>query len=280
VLPFKTEDSEPRLHVTRKGIRIAYYLQGAGEPLVLIRGYGNAGSMWYQQTPALSRAFKVISFDNRDTGNSDRVAGPYTISDLAEDTLSLIESLNLGPVHLLGLSMGGMVAMEAALRTPSLVKTLILAGTACNADQGLTVDPEVLALFATLPELSDEENVRRSLPAFFSDRTLEDQGFIDEYVRRSLAQRPPLTTFQRHSQAMQGFDCCRRIREVTRPALIQHGGADRLLPVENALLLEKRIPQARLAVYEGLGHLFLMEDPDTFNADVQRFIQESSSDQQ
>jgi len=77
--------------------------------------------MWYSQVPTLSRAFRVITFDNRDTGNSDRVAEPYTISDLAGDALSLIESLDLGPVHLLGLSMGGMVAMEAALRKPSLI---------------------------------------------------------------------------------------------------------------------------------------------------------------
>ena len=224
--------------------------------------------MWYPQVPALSRAFQVFTFDNRDTGNSDRVAEPYTLSDLAGDTLSLIESLNLGPVHLMGLSMGGMVALEAALKKPSLVKTLVLAGTACNADRGLTSDPEVLALFATLPELSDEENVRRSLPAFFCPRTLEDQEFIDEYVRRSLAQRPPLTTFLRHSQAMRGFDCCSRLPHLRVPTFIQHGGADRLLPVENAHILKEKIPQARLAVYEGLGHLFLMEAPGTCNADV------------
>ena len=123
MLPFKTDNLEPRWPVTRKGIRIAYYLQGAGEPLVLIRGYGNAASM-------------------------------------------------------------------------------------------------------------------------------------------------------------RGFDCCKRIQKVDRPTLIQHGGADRLLPVENAFLLEKRIPQARLIIYEGLGHLFLMEDPDTTNADVQQFIRESSANHQ
>ena len=126
---------------------------------------------------------------------------------------------------------------------PSLVKTLILAGTACNADRGLTSDPEMLALFATLPELSDEENVRRSLPAFFSALTLEDKAFLDDYVGRSLAQRPPLTTFLRHSQAMQGFDCCDRLSPLSVPTLIQHGGADRLLPVENAFLLKEKIPR-------------------------------------
>ena len=69
MLPFKTDDPELRLHATRKGIRIAYYLQGRGEPLVLIRGYANAASMWYQQVAALSQAFQVITFDNRDTGS-------------------------------------------------------------------------------------------------------------------------------------------------------------------------------------------------------------------
>jgi 3-oxoadipate enol-lactonase len=277
VLPFNSIDARPRLHVSRGGMKIAYYLQGQGEPLALIRGYGNAASMWYHQVPTLSRNFQVLTFDNRDTGNSDRVAEPYKISDLAGDVLSLIEALNLGPVHLLGLSMGGMIALEAALVQPALVRTLILAGTACNADRGLTTDPEVLALFATLPELSDEANVRRSLPAFFSDRTLGNRAFLDDYVRRSLDQRPPLTTFLRHSQAMQGFDCCARLRRLGVPTLIQHGGADRLLPVENAFLLKEMIPRARLAVYEGLGHLFLMEDPDTFNADVQLFIRQFAS---
>jgi 3-oxoadipate enol-lactonase len=276
-MSFNHGGDQPRWHVTRPGIKIAYYLQGAGEPLVLIRGYSNAASMWYQQVAALSRAFQVITFDHRDTGKSDRVAEPYTIADLAGDTLSLIEALNLGSVHLLGLSMGGMVAMEAALMKPSLVKTLILAGTACNADRGLTSDPEVLALFATLPELSDEENVRRSLPAFFSALTLGDKSFLDDYVCRSLAQRPPLTTFLRHSQAIQGFDCCDHLTQLRVPTLIQHGEADRLLPVENALLLKERIPDARLVIYEGLGHLFLMEDPGTCNADVQLFIQEASA---
>jgi pimeloyl-ACP methyl ester carboxylesterase len=276
-MSFNHGGDQPWWHVTRGGIKIAYYLQGAGEPLVLIRGYGNAASMWYHQVAALSRAFQVITFDNRDTGNSDRVAEPYVISDLAEDTLSLIESLNLGPVHLAGLSMGGMIAMEASLKKPSLVKSLILAGTACNADRGLTSDPEILALFATLPELSDEENVRRSLPAFFSALTLEDKPFLDDYLGRSLAQRPPLTTFLRHSQAMQGFDCCDRLSQLSVPTLIQHGGADRLLPVENAFWLREKISDARLVIYGGLGHLFLMEDPGTCNADLQFFVQQASA---
>ena len=76
---------------------------------------------------------------------------------------------------------------------------------------------------------------------------------------------------------MQGFDCCDRLTQLRVPTLIQHGGADRLLPVENAFLLKEKIPDARLAVYEGLGHLFLMEDPGTFNADLQLFLQQATA---
>ncbi len=80
-----------------------------------------------------------------------------------------------------------------------------------------------------------------------------------------------------NAASMQGFDCCDRLTQLRVPTLIQHGGADRLLPVENAFLLKEKIPDARLAVYEGLGHLFLMEDPGTFNADLQLFLQQATA---
>ena len=92
--------------------------------------------MWYTQVPQLSEYFKVITFDNRDTGNSDRVAVPYTIADMAGDLIALIEHLGLGPVHLLGISMGGMIAQQTVLSRPDLVKTLILGCTTCNAATG------------------------------------------------------------------------------------------------------------------------------------------------
>jgi pimeloyl-ACP methyl ester carboxylesterase len=276
VLPSTTNDLEPRLHVTREGVRLAYYEEGRGQTLVLIRGYANAASMWYPQVPALGRFFRVITFDNRDTGNSDRVAAPYTLADLAADLVSLLEALNTGPAHLLGLSMGGMIAQETALIRPDLVQTLMLAGTACDSDRGLTTDPEILKLFATLPELTPEENVRRSLPLFFSPATLEKREVIDVYVRRSLEQRPPLATFERHSRALQGFNRCAEIHQIRCPTLILHGDADRLLPPWNAERLQEGIPGAELSLYAGLGHLFLMEDPDSFNQDVLDFIQKAA----
>ena len=260
------------LYVTPQGIKIAYYTDGQGEPLVLVRGYATAASMWYAQVPELRRWFRVITFDNRDTGNSDRVEAPYSISEMADDTIGLIEHLNLGPVHLLGVSMGGMIAQQTAIRRPDLVKTLILACTTCNSGQGMATDPEVLKLFATLPELSEEENVRRSLPVFFSARSLGQKELIDRYVRESLAQRPPLTTFARHTRAIQGFDLCQELHRIAAPTLIQHGRGDRLLPWANAERLKALMPQARLIGYEGLGHLFFMENPPAVNGDIREFI--------
>jgi pimeloyl-ACP methyl ester carboxylesterase len=269
-------DAEAGWHVTREGVRISYYMQGRGEPLVLIRGYANAASMWYPQIPFLRGHFRVVTFDNRDTGDSDRVETPYAIADLAADLESLLEFLGLGPVHLLGLSMGGMIAQEVALGRPDLVQTLLLAGTACDADRGLTGDPEVLKLFVTLPELTAEENTRRSLPLFFSPPGLKNRRLIDEYVRRSLEQRPPFTTFERHSRALQGFNRCAEISQIRCPTLILHGDADRLLPPRNAVRLQEGIPGSALKMYAGLGHLFLMEDADSFNRDVLTFIRNAA----
>lgn len=257
----------------RDGIKIAYYLEGEGEPLILIRGYANAASMWYTQVPQLSRFLKVITFDNRDTGNSDRVERSYTVMDMAGDVVSLVEHLSLGPVHLLGISMGGMIAQQVTLLRPDLVKSLILGCTTCHSGRGLTSDPQVLELFTTLPELSDEANVRRSLPVFFSAETINQHPeIIEEFVRKSLAQRPPLETFARHSQAMRGFDVCGQLNRITCPTLILHGEGDRLLPVANGEELKEGISQAHLKKYPGLGHLFFMEEPEAFNNDVLAFI--------
>jgi 3-oxoadipate enol-lactonase len=271
-LPFS--DEEAQVFLKRDGIKIAYTLEGQGEPLLLIRGFATSAAMWYTQVPQLSEHFTVITLDNRDTGNSDRVAKPYTIKDMAGDVIALIEYLDRGAVHLLGISMGGMIAQQVALLRPDLIKCLMLGCTACDSGRGLTTDPKVVELFATLPELTDEANVRRSLPVFFSPQTFKLRpDIIEEFVQKSTAQRPPLETFARHGQAMQGFQVCDQLHRITRPTLIQHGGADLLLPLFNAEELKERIPGSRLKIYEGLGHLFLMEDPETFNKDVLDFIQ-------
>jgi pimeloyl-ACP methyl ester carboxylesterase len=257
---------------TSKGVRIAYYVEGQGQPLLLIRGYANSAAMWYTQVPELSAWFKVVSFDNRDTGGSDRIETPYTVADMADDAVALIEYLDLGPVHIFGVSMGGMMAQHLALIRPDLVKTLVLGCTTCNSAKGLTRDADTRALFATLPELSDEENVRRSLPVFFSPESLSRKALIDDYVAQSLAQRPPPDTFARHSQAIAGFDVCSQVERIKAPALIQHGSQDRLLPVTNAYQLKDLIPRSELKVYEGLGHLYFMEDPGACNRDIRDFI--------
>jgi pimeloyl-ACP methyl ester carboxylesterase len=261
------------MFTTSKGIRIAYYIQGQGQPLLLIRGYANSASMWYTQAPELSAWFEVITFDNRDTGNSERVETPYTVLDMAEDTIDLIEHLRLGPVNIFGVSMGGMMAQHLAISRPDLVKNLVLGCTTCHSGKGLTTDPEVKVLFATLPELSDEANVRRSLPVFFSPESLAQKETIDDYVRRSLAQRPPLETFARHSQAIAGFDLCGQVPRISAPTMIQHGSHDRLLPVFNAFQLKELLPGAELKVYEGLGHLYFMENAGACNRDIRDFIQ-------
>ena len=264
--------------VTVNGVKIAFYEQGAGEPLVLIRGYTQNAAMWYDQVPDLSREFRVITYDQRDTGNSQAVDAPYTVADMAEDVAGVIRTSNVGPVHLFGLSMGGMIAQALTLSHPDLVKTLILGCTTCSLKTGFTQDPKVLAQFVTDPDLSDEENARKSLPALFSPQTLSGaKDVADRYAREALANRPPLATFVRHQAAMQSFNVCDQLHRIAVPTLIAHGTGDQLLPVKNAHQLKELIPHAKLKLYEGLGHLYFHEAPATVNRDIIEFIKQAHS---
>ena len=261
----------PTIHAN--GLNIAYHEQGDGEPLILIRGYANSGALWYDQVPELSAHFRVIAMDNRGTGESDKPEEPYTIADMAGDVIGLIEKLDLGSAHLLGISMGGMIAMQAALDAPHAVRSLVLGCTTCSGTRGFNPDPKVAEMFKTLPELSDEENVRRSIPVLFSEKTIRERPEIcDRYVRESLKHRPPMSTFVNHIKAISRFDLCERLSEIRQPTLILHGDGDLLILSDMARVLHEAIPDSRMELVPGLGHLFFMEQAAAFNRSVIAFL--------
>ena len=264
--------------VTVNGVKIAYYEEGSGEPLVLIQGYTQCAAMGYDQTPDLSREFRVITYDQRDVGNSQAVETPYKVADMAEDVAGVIRALKLDSVHIFGLSMGGMIAQVLTINHPDLVKTLILGCTTCNLQTGFTQNPEVLEQFVTDPTISDEENVRKSLPAVLSPQTLAGAGdLVDRYVRLALANRAPKAAFVRHQAAMKELNICDRLSRITAPTLIQHGTGDLVLPVKNAHQLKEHIPHAEMKLYEDVGHLYFKEAAATVNRDVIDFIKRAHS---
>src|SRR5258707_1069095 len=114
------------------GIEIYYEVHGSGEPLLLIIGLGTNATGWYLQIPGFSKEYRVIAFDNRGAGRSENPNEPYTMPQMAEDAIGVLDTLGVDAAHVFGMSLGGMIAQELALRHPERVKTLSLGGTMCG----------------------------------------------------------------------------------------------------------------------------------------------------
>jgi len=130
-----------------QGIDLYYEVHGAGYPLVLIRGFGSNLDHWYCQTPAFSSRYRVVTFDNRGIGRSEKPDVPYTISMMAGDTAGLMDAIGVSKAHILGISMGGMIAQEIALRYPQRVHGLVLACTHCGGDRAVRPSEEIARVF-------------------------------------------------------------------------------------------------------------------------------------
>src|SRR3990172_4684489 len=109
-------------HTRAPGFRMQYEMQGEGDPLLLINGLGSDRSEWLFQLPAFGRLFRVVAFDNRGTGGSEAPPGPYSTSQMADDAAALLTHLEIGRAHVLGVSLGGMIAQEVALRHPETTR--------------------------------------------------------------------------------------------------------------------------------------------------------------
>ena len=238
-----------------------YDTQGQGEPLLLIMGYRGSSFMWGEELLALLAChFQVISFDNRGTGLSDKPETLYTIPMMADDAAGLLRHLGVHRAHVFGVSMGGMIAQELALRHPQMVRRLILGCTSCGGPHAVIAPLEVLAKLLPPPDLPREEAIRRQWTVMFSARFLEtQQAFLDRLTQRALLYHAPPQTSLRHLMAVQRFNTYGRLGLVTAPTLIMTGAEDLIVPPANSLLLAARIPRAHVSILDDTGHGFFWE---------------------
>jgi pimeloyl-ACP methyl ester carboxylesterase len=249
--------------VQANGINIYYVEEGQGPPLLMIMGFGGQHHSWGDETVRLlSRHFRTIRFDNRGTGHSDKPQVEYSIAMMADDAAGLLQALGLSRAHVYGVSMGGMIAQELALRHPHLVGGLVLGCTTPGWAKGVPPRPEVIQLMMPEPGLSREEQIRKSWPAICSPRFLEEgREFLELMLRRSLENPTPVDTMNRQAAAIQAFDSYDRLPQIRAPTLIIHGDQDVLIPPQNAYILHERIPGSRLVIIEGAGHVYFWEKP-------------------
>ncbi len=245
-------------------IELAYERSGSGSPLLLIMGMSGTALHWGEPfLEPLRREFDVIAYDHRGVGASSRLDGPVTIVEMAEDAAGLLDALGLGSAHVMGISMGGMIAQELALAHPGLVRTLTLGCTYCGGEGSSLTEPEVMQPLVEAMLSGDRERaLRAGFEVNVSAEMAKDDELYGRYVAIAAQRAVAVPVVMAQLQACVAHDTNARLPALTMPTLIVHGTDDQLLPVGNGRLIASRIPGSSLEILDGVGHLFFWEQPD------------------
>lgn len=255
------------------GGKFFYAEKGEGEPLVFLNGLSGDHAYWMGQVRAFARQYRCLAVDNRDVGQSAYAAGPYTVRDMAGDVAELLDRLGAAPAHVVGLSLGGMIAQELALAWPERVRSLTLACTLGRADAWFRA---TLAAFELIRRhVADTAAFFEAiLPWWVSHRYLanaEPATWLTWLLRQNpYPQR--LDGFLRQIQATGGHDALDRLAQIRCPVLVLAGEDDSVAPPRYARQIVAQVPQARLVVLPGVGHAPPLEDPGPFNSRLAEFL--------
>ncbi len=252
------------------GVRIAFEVQGAGEPLLLVQGLGYGGSGWGPARELLAEHLRVVSYDSRGFGESDAPPGPYTTAQLAGDAVGVLEAAGVERAHVVGISLGGMVAQELALLSPDRVRTLVLCSTTPGGATAFPMPEVTVALMGSARQLDPEVAQRRFVVNALSPDPPDE--LVDEIVAYRAAHPPDPAGWWALAGAGAAHDAAARLGEIRMPTLVVHGTEDNVVDVRNARLLADTIDGARLELFEGVGHLLPWERPREFTALVEEFV--------
>jgi pimeloyl-ACP methyl ester carboxylesterase len=268
----------PPRFATVSGRRLAYEEVVPARPprtVLLLCGIGAKRQGWYRQLPVLGARMRAIALDYRDVGDSDAAVEPYAISDLADDVAGFASALGIARCSLVGISMGGFIALELALARPDLVDRLVLVVTSAGGPGHVSTSPEIMRLL--MPgdeEVETGAGARRVCSAVagpgFAERHPEA---IEEFV--AIARHNPMSrdAYLRQLGACRAHDVADRLDGIAAPTLVIHGDADPLVPLANGLALAERIAGAELIVHPGVGHIPEVECADEFNRELIAFLE-------
>jgi len=245
---------------------------GEGEPLLLIEGLGQSMWAWREQIPVFAGHYRTIAFDTRGTGRSPVPDESYGIDELAQDAGDVLDGRTASVV---GLSMGGYVALTLALARPELVRSLVLVGTGAGGPDRVPRPQDVRDAYAAAIGLPFDEYGRRTMPLTFSPGWTDRNPERFEAILAARLEHPtPDVTLDAHLLACYGFYArgC-EVERIDAPALVIHGDADVIVPVENGRALASRLPNARYVELPGRGHNVQLEDPVTVNRLLLEFLQ-------
>jgi 3-oxoadipate enol-lactonase len=246
----------------RAGVRLHWESDGSGAPVLLIMGLGMNATGWWRTVPVLAERFRVLAFDNRGVGRSDRPSGPYSVAELADDAAAVLDAAGEASAHVYGISLGGMIAQELALRHPARVRALVLGATTPGRTHGIAADEATVAFFRRRGAMPAEEAVWASVPYNYAARTRREHGEriaqdIERRLRFPIEPRP----YEAQLAAALDHDAGARLSAIAAPALVVHGEEDVMVPPANAHVLAERLPDADLRLWRQAGHLYFTDEP-------------------
>ena len=245
-----------------EGAELYWESTGAGAPVLLVMGLGMNATGWWRTVPVLAESLRVIAFDNRGAGRSDKPEGPYSVTQMADDAMAVLDAAGEPEAHVYGISLGGMIAQQIALRHPERVRSLVLGATTPGGQRAVPLAPDVVAFFLRRREMPAYEAAWASVPYSYGEETrLRGGQRIAEDVERRLRYPIEPVGYAGQLEAAMHHDTSERLGELSKPTLVVHGDADRIVPTGNGRILAESIPGARLELLPGAGHLYPTDAP-------------------
>lgn len=278
------ETRRPARRIAAGAVQLAYEEQGSGDAVVLISGGPMDMDQWDGLIRSLSAglsagpsapgagARRVIRFDQRGVGASDGPPEGYTIEQMAADTLALVAALVAAPCVLVGNSLGGSIALEAALQAPESVRGLVLAATSAGpAGPAMPAQTQTTMFRGSALPVAEAAAVLQEV-IFASDYPRQHPESLERAIAKRAASTAPLIATLGPLQSAAAYNPLPRLESLRMPVLILHGEADRMVPVGNATLLGEHIAGSRVVTVPGAGHGLVLEAAEAVNAALEEFL--------
>jgi pimeloyl-ACP methyl ester carboxylesterase len=254
---------------TNKRVRIYWEEEGSGDPLLMIMGLSLSLVMWGELRSFLARHFRTILFDNRCAGHSGVPLAPFRLVRMAQDAIAVMDAAGVRHAHVMGISMGGMIAQELTLQCPGRVTKLVLGCTHAGGPRAVRADARVLGALAS-PFMAPEAKLRAMAPVIYHPATPAERIGAD--LELIAANAPTWRGYMQQLTAIILWSSWGRLPQIRVPTLVIHGDSDRLIPPENARILAERIPGAQLAILPQAGHMFPADQPELTRATLLDFL--------
>lgn len=254
-------------------INVYYEIHGNDYPLVMIIPYSIE---WWDPAliDLLSNYFTVVIFDGRGVGKTNDIDLDYTFKILVDDTIGLLDALNIEQAHFFGISGAGPLVQEIAISYPERMNKLILCSTQCMGGKTILPSPEVMETIGkTSLAFNSEKQVRELIPYILTQKFIKNNPVkIEELIQVILKNPLSEESAKRRIRASMKFRSCNRLKNIKSKTLVMHGKKDILVVPENAEILAKLIPGAKLVLFEKSAHSISVEEPELFSKTIIEFL--------